>query len=320
MASKYIQKFPIPYDFPDILTEFTTEILRNQPLDIIDFGIEYFRCLEEQKILDYPHRGPNIPCDFKPCIPTIPSKPQKDPMSLEAYKEYQQTLKEDLERREKMKQETNDFEKAFEERLRELKMKELEEMQKGEDDGMMIGGGEIIEPSDEIEIMAGGGVMIDVEEEEEERQREKEEEEERERQREKEEEEERERQKEREKEKEKEKQIKKEGEVVQMVGGGEIIEPDDTKDVMVGGGEIIEPDDTKDVMVGGGEIIEPDDTKDIMEGGGIMEGEIEEEGEVVQMEGGGVMIGDEEEEGEVVQMVGGGEIIEKSLNLMILKM
>ena len=311
MASKYIQKFPIPYDFPDILTEFTTEILRNQPLDIIDFGIEYFRCLEEQKILDYPHRGPNIPCDFKPCIPTIPSKPQKDPMSLEAYKEYQQTLKEDLERREKMKQETNDFEKAFEERLRELKMKELEEMQKGEDDGMMIGGGEIIEPSDEIEIMAGGGVMIDVEEEEEERQREKEEEEERERQREKEEEEERERQKEREreKEKEKEKQIKKEGEVVQMVGGGEIIEPDDTKDVMVGGGEIIEPDDTKDIMEGGGIIIEPDDTKDIMEGGGIMEGEIEDEGEVVQMEGGGVMIGDEEEEGEVVQMEGGGVMI-----------
>ena len=56
MASKYIQQFPIPDDFPDILIEFTTEILRNQPLDIIDFGVEYFRCLEEQKILDYPHR------------------------------------------------------------------------------------------------------------------------------------------------------------------------------------------------------------------------------------------------------------------------
>ena len=213
MASKYIQKFPIPYDFPDILTEFTTEILRNQPLDIIDFGIEYFRCLEEQKILDYPNRGPNIPCDFKPCIPTIPTKPQKNPMSLEAYKEYQQTLKEDLERREKMKQETSDFEKAFEERLRELKMKELEEMQKGEDDGMMIGGGEIIEPSDEIEIMAGGGVMIDVEEEEEkerideeERQRQKEEEEERQRQKEKEEEE---RQRQKEKEEEERKRQKK---------------------------------------------------------------------------------------------------------------
>ncbi len=331
MASKYIQKFPIPYDFPDILTEFTTEILRNQPLDIIDFGIEYFRCLEEQKILDYPNRGPNIPCDFKPCIPTIPTKPQKDPMSLEAYKEYQQTLKEDLERREKMKQETSDFEKAFEERLRELKMKELEEMQKGEDDGMMIGGGEIIEPSDEIEIMAGGGVMIDVEEEEEkerideeERQRQKEkEEEERQRQKEKEEEErqrqkekeeeERKRQKEKEEEKQKQKQIKKEvvEEKVDMIGGGEIIEPDDTKDIMVGGGEIIIPDVERDIMEGGGIIIEPDDTKDIMEGGGIMEGEIDEEdeGEVVQMEGGGVMIGDEEDEGEVVQMEGGGVMI-----------
>ena len=338
MASKYIQKFPIPYDFPDILTEFTTEILRNQPLDIIDFGIEYFRCLEEQKILDYPNRGPNIPCDFKPCIPTIPKKLQKDPMSLEAYKEYQQTLKEDLERREKMKQETTDFEKAFEERLRELKLKELEE-KKDEDDGMMIGGGEIIEPSDEIEIMAGGGVMINVEEEEEEeeerqREKEREEEEERQRQKEKEEEEERQRQKEKEEEekrkKEKEKQIKKEKveEKVNMIGGGEIIEPDDTKDIMVGGGEIIIPDVERDIMEGGGIIIEPDDTKDIMEGGGIMEGEIdeedegevvqmegggvmigEEEDEVVQMEGGGVMIGEEEDEGEVVQMEGGGVMI-----------
>ena len=342
MASKYIQKFPIPYDFPDILTEFTTEILRNQPLDIIDFGIEYFRCLEEQKILDYPNRGPNIPCDFKPCIPTIPKKLQKDPMSLEAYKEYQQTLKEDLERREKMKQETTDFEKAFEERLRELKLKELEE-KKDEDDGMMIGGGEIIEPSDEIEIMAGGGVMINVEEEEEEeederlrekereeeekrekereeeeeRQRQKEREEEEKRKKEKEEEEERQRQKEREEEekrkKEKEKQIKKEKveEKVNMIGGGEIIEPDDTKDIMVGGGEIIIPDVERDIMEGGGIIIEPDDTKDIMEGGGIMEGEIDEEdeGEVVQMEGGGVMIGDEKDEGEIVQMEGGGVMI-----------
>ena len=320
MASKYIQKFPIPYDFPDILTEFTTEILRNQPLDIIDFGIEYFRCLEEQKILDYPNRGPNIPCDFKPCIPTIPKKLQKDPMSLEAYKEYQQTLKEDLERREKMKQETTDFEKAFEERLRELKLKELEE-KKDEDDGMMIGGGEIIEPSDEIEIMAGGGVMINVEEEEEEeedeRLREKEREEEEKREKEREEEEERQRQKEREEEekrkKEKEKQIKKEKveEKVNMIGGGEIIEPDDTKDIMVGGGEIIIPDVERDIMEGGGIIIEPDDTKDIMEGGGIMEGEIDEEdeGEVVQMEGGGVMIGDEKDEGEIVQMEGGGVMI-----------
>ena len=99
MASKYIQQFPIPDDFPDILIEFTTEILRNQPLDIIDFGVEYFRCLEEQKILDYPHRGQNIPCDFKPSIPTIPSKEKKSPMTLDAYLQYQQTLKDDLERK-----------------------------------------------------------------------------------------------------------------------------------------------------------------------------------------------------------------------------
>ena len=44
----------------------------------------------------------------------------------------------------------------------------MKEKEKEEDefDGMMIGGGEIIEPDDEIEIMQGGGVMIDIEEDE----------------------------------------------------------------------------------------------------------------------------------------------------------
>ena len=297
MASKYIQQFPIPDDFPDILIEFTTEILRNQPLDIIDFGVEYFRCLEEQKILDYPHRGQNIPCDFKPSIPTIPSKEKKSPMTLDAYLQYQQTLKDDLERKEKMKEEEKDFESAFQERLREMKEKEKEE---DEFDGMMIGGGEIIEPDDEIEIMQGGGVMIDIQEDEDKIEKEKEieekeiEEKERqkeiERQKEKEIEIERQKEFERKKELERQKQKLKESEIrIMMIGGGEIIEPDDTKDVMVGGGEIIIPDVERDIMEGGGIIIEPDDTKDIMEGGGVMIGDIKEE-EGILMEGGGVMI------------------------------
>ncbi len=298
MASKYIQQFPIPDDFPDILIEFTTEILRNQPLDIIDFGVEYFRCLEEQKILDYPHRGQNIPCDFKPSIPTIPSKEKKSPMTLDAYLQYQQTLKDDLERKEKMKEEAKDFESAFQERLREMKEKEKEE---DEFDGMMIGGGEIIEPDDEIEIMQGGGVMIDVEEEKEKEIEEREIEE-------------KERQKEieRQKELERQKQIIKESEVrIMMIGGGEIIEPDDTKDVMVGGGEIIIPDVERDIMEGGGIIIEPDDTKDIMEGGGVMIGDIKEEEENILMEGGGVMIEEVDEE-EGLLMEGGGVMIEEA--------
>ena len=69
MSSKYIKKHPIPDGFEELLTEFTKEILRNQPLDIIDFSCEYFRCLQESLLLDYEKRGQNIPCDFKPIIP-----------------------------------------------------------------------------------------------------------------------------------------------------------------------------------------------------------------------------------------------------------
>ena len=73
MSSKYIKKYNIPPGFQDLLSEFTKEILRNQPEDIIDFGIEYFKCLQQGLILDYAHKGRNIPCDFKPCVPKIPA-------------------------------------------------------------------------------------------------------------------------------------------------------------------------------------------------------------------------------------------------------
>ena len=73
MSSKYIKKYAIPPGFQDLLSEFTKEILRNQPKDIIDFGVEYFKCLQQGLILDYAHKGINIPCDFKPSIPKIPA-------------------------------------------------------------------------------------------------------------------------------------------------------------------------------------------------------------------------------------------------------
>ena len=38
MSSKYIKKYNIPPGFHDLLSEFTKEILRNQPEDIVDFG------------------------------------------------------------------------------------------------------------------------------------------------------------------------------------------------------------------------------------------------------------------------------------------
>ena len=72
MSSKYINKYSIPPGFQSLLSEFTKEILRNQPKDIVDFAVEYFKCLQQGLILDYPHRGQNIPCDFKPAIPKIP--------------------------------------------------------------------------------------------------------------------------------------------------------------------------------------------------------------------------------------------------------
>ena len=73
MSSKYIKKYDIPPGFQDLLSEFTKEILRNQPKDIIDFGIEYFKCLQQGLILDYAYKGANIPCDFKPSVPKIPA-------------------------------------------------------------------------------------------------------------------------------------------------------------------------------------------------------------------------------------------------------
>jgi hypothetical protein len=74
MASKYIQKFPIPENFPEILHDLSKEILRNQPEDIIEFCAMYFKCAQDGLVLDYPRKGKNIPCDFKPSIPKIYTK------------------------------------------------------------------------------------------------------------------------------------------------------------------------------------------------------------------------------------------------------
>ena len=47
MASKYIQKFPIPGSFPDILHDFAREVLRDQPENIFEYGAAYFTALDE---------------------------------------------------------------------------------------------------------------------------------------------------------------------------------------------------------------------------------------------------------------------------------
>ncbi len=65
MASKYRKLFKVPPDFENILNDFAKEILRNQPRDIIDFGIKYFGAIEEGIELDYPDKGDNLPCSYK---------------------------------------------------------------------------------------------------------------------------------------------------------------------------------------------------------------------------------------------------------------
>ena len=47
MASKYLQKYPIPSDFPELLHDFAREVLRDQPENIYEYGAFYFKALEE---------------------------------------------------------------------------------------------------------------------------------------------------------------------------------------------------------------------------------------------------------------------------------
>ena len=52
MASKYLQKFPIPEEFPEILMSFTREILRDQPADINEYGALYFKAMHDVSITE----------------------------------------------------------------------------------------------------------------------------------------------------------------------------------------------------------------------------------------------------------------------------
>lgn len=47
MASKYLQKFPVPDNFYEILHDFSREVIRDQPEDIIEYGSLYFDALEQ---------------------------------------------------------------------------------------------------------------------------------------------------------------------------------------------------------------------------------------------------------------------------------
>ena len=133
MSSKYIKKYSIPPGFQSLLSEFTKEILRNQPKDIVDFAVEYFKCLQQGLVLDYPHRGQNIPCDFKPSVPKIPPllKNQSnyaDYQKSEEKKEVKKVIekkeeKKVVEKKEEKKEEKIVVEKKEEKKRRRFKKK-----------------------------------------------------------------------------------------------------------------------------------------------------------------------------------------------------
>ena len=61
MASKYIQKYPIPGDFPELLHDFAREILRDQPENIFEYGAQYFAALERGEQFSYGQIGKAVP-------------------------------------------------------------------------------------------------------------------------------------------------------------------------------------------------------------------------------------------------------------------
>ena len=128
MSSKYIKKYSIPPGFQSLLSEFTKEILRNQPKDIVDFAVEYFKCLQQGLILDYPHRGQNIPCDFKPAVPKIPPS-LKNQTNYDVYSKEEVKPQERKEEKEIIKSEEKVEEIKKEEKKLEIKIEQPNEEQ-----------------------------------------------------------------------------------------------------------------------------------------------------------------------------------------------
>lgn len=53
MASKYLQKFPVPAGFQEVLADFTREVLRDQPKNIIEYAAKYFEMLEKGEKFEF---------------------------------------------------------------------------------------------------------------------------------------------------------------------------------------------------------------------------------------------------------------------------
>ena len=47
MASKYRQKYQLPEGFYNVIEDYSREVLRDQPQDILEFSYLYFKAIEE---------------------------------------------------------------------------------------------------------------------------------------------------------------------------------------------------------------------------------------------------------------------------------
>ena len=47
MASKYRKKYALPEGFYAVLEDYSREVLRDQPMDIVEYSYLYFKAIEE---------------------------------------------------------------------------------------------------------------------------------------------------------------------------------------------------------------------------------------------------------------------------------
>ena len=47
MASKYRKKYTLPENFYTVLEDYSREVLRDQPMDVVEFSYLYFKAIEE---------------------------------------------------------------------------------------------------------------------------------------------------------------------------------------------------------------------------------------------------------------------------------
>jgi hypothetical protein len=60
MASKYRKKFSLPENFYPILEDYSREVLRDQPIDIVEFSYLYFKAMEEVSPVNISFRAHSI--------------------------------------------------------------------------------------------------------------------------------------------------------------------------------------------------------------------------------------------------------------------